>query len=45
VIALSGAQWYTGAAFPEWRGGLFIGALYLITDEQNGELWRVAPRR
>jgi glucose/arabinose dehydrogenase len=83
VIAPSGAQWYTGDAFPAWRGSLFIGALkekrlvrlvvennrvtgeehlltdrgqrirdvrqgpdgalYLVTDEQNGELWRVAP--
>lgn len=25
VIAPSGAQWYTGDAFPEWRGNLFIG--------------------
>ena len=21
------------------------GALYLVTDQQNGELWRIAPRR
>lgn len=27
VIAPSGAQWYTGDAFPEWQGNLFIGAL------------------
>ncbi|HXG57894.1 MAG TPA: PQQ-dependent sugar dehydrogenase, partial [Thermoanaerobaculia bacterium] len=27
VIAPSGAQFYTGNAFPEWRGSLFIGAL------------------
>lgn len=27
VIAPSGAQFYTGAAFPAWRGSLFIGAL------------------
>jgi glucose/arabinose dehydrogenase len=84
VIAPSGAQWYTGNAFPGWRGSLFIGslkekmlvrlvlennrvtgeehllknrgqrvrdvrqgpdgALYLVTDEQHGELWRVVPR-
>ena len=84
VIAPSGAQWYTGDAFPAWRGSLFIGALrerrlvrlvveddrvkgeehllvdrkqrvrdvrqgpdgalYLVTDEQNGELWRLVPR-
>ncbi|HET7275219.1 MAG TPA: PQQ-dependent sugar dehydrogenase [Longimicrobiaceae bacterium] len=83
VIAPSGAQWYTGEAFPDWRGDLFIGgmvanalvrlemedgrvvgeehlltdrgqrvrdvrqgpdgALYIVTDEDNGELWRVAP--
>ena len=85
VIAPSGAQWYTGDAFPAWRGSLFIGArkekrlvrlvvendrvtreehlltdrgqrirdvrqgpdgaLYIVTDEQNGELWKVVPRR
>jgi glucose/arabinose dehydrogenase len=85
VIAPSGAQFYTGDAFPAWRGNLFIGsmkdkmlvrlvlandrvtgeehllkdrgqrvrdvrqgpdgALYLVTDETDGELWRVAPRR
>jgi aldose sugar dehydrogenase len=85
VIAPSGAQFYTGSAFPAWRGSLFIGglaskrlvrlviengrvtgeehlladrdkrirdvrqgpdgALYLVTDEENGELWRIAPRR
>ena len=27
VIAPSGAQFYTGKAFPEWRGNLFVGAL------------------
>ncbi len=27
VIAPSGAQFYTGEAFPEWKGSLFIGAL------------------
>jgi glucose/arabinose dehydrogenase len=27
VIAPSGAQVYTGSAFPAWRGNLFIGAL------------------
>jgi aldose sugar dehydrogenase len=85
VIAPSGAQFYTGTAFPAWRNSLFIGglvpkslvrltiqndkvtgeehllkergkrlrdvrqgsdgALYIVTDEDNGELWRVAPRR
>lgn len=83
VIAPSGAQFYTGEAFPEWRGNLFIGslkemrlvrltlagtrvtgeehlltdrgqrvrdvrqgpdgALYLVTDHPNGELWKIAP--
>ena len=82
VIAPSGAQFYSGAAFPEWRGSLFVGslkekrlvrlviegervtgeehllvdrgqrvrdvregpdgALYIVTDEQSGELWKVA---
>ncbi len=81
VIAPSGAQFYTGAVFPEWKGNLFIGsmkdrmlvrlvmegdrvkgeehllkdrgkrvrdvrqgpdgALYLVTDETDGELWKV----
>ncbi|HEY0969843.1 MAG TPA: PQQ-dependent sugar dehydrogenase [Gemmatimonadales bacterium] len=85
VIAPSGMQFYSGDAFPAWRGSLFVGglagkrlvrlvldgnrvtgeehlladrgqrvrdvrqgpdgALYLVTDEENGELWRVAPRR
>jgi glucose/arabinose dehydrogenase len=27
VIAPSGAQFYTGNAFPEWQGNLFVGAL------------------
>jgi glucose/arabinose dehydrogenase len=85
VIAPSGAQVYTGSAFPAWRGSLFIGglremrlvrltlangrvtgeehlltdrrqrirdvrqgpdgALYLVTDAENGELLRVAPRK
>ncbi|HEX6133308.1 MAG TPA: PQQ-dependent sugar dehydrogenase, partial [Longimicrobiales bacterium] len=84
VIAPSGAQWYTGDAFPAWRGSLFVGALreqrlvrlvldgnrvrteehllddrgqrirdvrqgpdgalYVVTDEENGELWRIVPR-
>ena len=83
VIAPSGAVWYTGSAFPEWQGSLFVGglvaealvrlelegdrvtgeehlladrgqrirdvrqgpdgALYVVTDETNGELWRVVP--
>jgi aldose sugar dehydrogenase len=85
VIAPSGAQFYTGDAFPEWKGSLFVGgmkdhklvrltmkndrvtgeehlladrgqrvrdvrqgadgALYVVTDEENGELWRIAPRK
>jgi glucose/arabinose dehydrogenase len=84
VIAPSGAQWYTGDAFPEWRGSLFIGgmvatalvhlvfendrvvgeehllanrgkrirdvrqgpdgALYVVTDDQAGEIWKILPR-
>ena len=78
-------QFYTGDAFPAWRGSLFIGALvekrlvrlvikdnrvvgeehlladrgqrvrdvrqgpdgalYVVTDESDGELWRITPRR
>lgn len=85
VIAPSGAQWYTGDAFPAWRGSLFTGGLvteglvrltleddrvtgeehllldrgqrvrdvrqapdgtlYVVTDEDAGELWRIVPRR
>ncbi len=83
VIAPSGMAFYTGEAFPEWRGDLFVGglkakalvrleldgdraigeerlledlglrirdvvqgpdgALYLLTDEGDGEILRVAP--
>ena len=85
VIAPSGAQFYTGAAFPAWRGSLFIGALreqrlvrlviknnrvigeehllaergqrirdvrqgadgalYVVTDNASGELWKITPKR
>jgi glucose/arabinose dehydrogenase len=85
VIAPSGAQFYTGNAFPGWRGSLFIGglasqrlvrlvikdnrvvgeehlltergqrirdvrqgrdgSLYVVTDQANGELWRITPKR
>jgi glucose/arabinose dehydrogenase len=85
VIAPSGAQFYTGDAFPAWKGSLFVGglrdtklvrlvlqdnrvtgeehlladrgkrirdvrqgpdgALYIVTDQDNGELWRIVPRR
>jgi len=85
VIAPSGAQFYTGDAFPAWRGSLFVGALkerrlvrlvleddkvigeehlladrgqrvrdvrqgrdgalYVVTDESYGELWKIVPRR
>ena len=84
VIAPSGAQFYSGKAFPQWRGHLFIGglkdrrlvrlrlengkvageehllvdrrqrvrdvregpdgALYVVTDEAKGELWKITPR-
>jgi aldose sugar dehydrogenase len=85
VIAPSGAQFYTGDAFPAWKGSLFVGgmkdtrlvrltlkddrvtgeehlladrgqrvrdvrqgpdgSLYVVTDQGNGELWRILPRR
>ena len=85
VIAPSGAQFYGGDLFPEWRGNLFVGgmkaaalvrlvlendrvvgeehllkergkrvrdvrqgrdgALYVVTDEDDGELLKVVPRR
>jgi glucose/arabinose dehydrogenase len=85
VIAPSGAQFYTGSAFPAWRGSLFVGGLvdtrlvrleidgervtgeehllvergqrirdvkqgpdgllYIVTDDANGELWRIRPRQ
>jgi len=84
VIAPSGMEFYTGAAFPAWRGNIFVGglrekklvrltiannrvtgeedlladrgqrirdvrqgpdgALYVVTDEKNGELWRISPK-
>lgn len=82
VIAPSGAQFYTGSAFPAWRGSLFLGslregllvrleikgdrvvgeehllarkqrmrdvrqgpdgALYIVTDRERGELWKITP--
>ena len=83
VIAPSGLEWYTGDAFPEWQGSLFVGGLrsarlvrleienarvtgeehlledrgrrirdvregpdgflYVVTDEDEGELWQIAP--
>lgn len=85
VIAPSGMEFYTGDAFPAWRGSVFVGglasqrlvrlvikdnrvageehlltdrgqrirdvrqgpdgALYVVTDESNGELWKITPRR
>ncbi len=84
VIAPSGAEFYSGDAFPDWRGSLFIGALrearlvrlsiedervtgeehlltergrrirdvrqgpdgalYLVTDHEGGELFRIVPQ-
>lgn len=83
VIAPSGAQWYSGDAFPAWKGNLFVGALkerklvrlvmegqrvvgeewlltdrgkrirdvrqdrtgalVVVTDEDDGEVWRITP--
>lgn len=83
VIAPSGAQWYTGGLFPDWKNNLFVGgmrkgalvrlvienrrvvgeewllrdrgervrdvrqgadgALYVVTDANNGELWKLTP--
>ena len=83
--APSGAQFYTGDAFPAWRGSLFVGglrdtrlvrltigddrvageehllagrgqrvrdvrqgpdgALYVVTGEDDGEVWKIVPRR
>jgi glucose/arabinose dehydrogenase len=83
VIAPSGMTFYTGDAFPEWQGDLFVGglastalvrleldgeqitheerlleslgrrirdvvqgpggALYVLTDEDNGEVLRITP--
>jgi glucose/arabinose dehydrogenase len=84
VIAPAGMQFYSGNAFPDWKGSLFIGGmgatslvrlsmengrvtgeehllknrgkrirdvrqgsrgeLYVVTDEDNGELWRITPK-
>ena len=78
-------EFYTGNAFPEWRGNIFVGglasqrlvrlviknnrvvgeehlltdrqqrirdvrqgndgSLYIVTDERNGELWKVTPKK
>src|SRR5918994_1277637 len=85
VIAPSGMQFYTGDAFPAWKGSVFVGgmrdtklvrltlendrvtgeehllknrdqrvrdvrqgpdgALYIVTDQSNGELWKITPRQ
>lgn len=85
VIAPSGMEVYTGKAFPEWKGSIFIGGLvsqrlvrlimkdnkvvgeehlltdrgqrirdvkqgsdgflYVVTDESNGELIRISPKK
>jgi glucose/arabinose dehydrogenase len=84
VIAPSGMIFYTGDAFPDWRGSAFVGSLqpealvrlvieddrvtreerylgnigrvrdiqqgpdgflYIVTDEDNGSLLRVSPRK
>ena len=85
VIAPSGMQYYTGAAFPAWRGNIFVGGLasqllvrlvikdnrvvgeehlltdraqrirdvrqgfdgilYIVTDDSDGELLKIAPKR
>lgn len=84
VIATSGMAFYSGAAFPEWRGNLFVGGLagehlarlvldgekvvgeerlladrhkrirdvrvgpdgflYVVTDEDPGEILRIRPK-
>lgn len=85
VIAPSGMEFYTGKAFPQWRGNIFIGGLasqrlvrlvikdnrvigeealltergkrirdvrqgedgflYVVTDDSNGELWKIVPKK
>lgn len=85
VIAPSGMEVYSGKAFPEWKGNIFIGGLvsqrlvrlvmknnkvageehlltdrkqrirdvrqgndgflYVVTDENNGELIRISPKK
>lgn len=85
VIAPSGMEFYTGKAFPEWRGNIFVGglasqklvrlilknnrvvgeehllndrkkrirdvrqgldgSLYVVTDERDGELWKITPKK
>jgi glucose/arabinose dehydrogenase len=52
VIAPSGLQYYTGNAFPAWRGSLFVGGLAgkklvrLALDGTRvvGEEWLLADR-
>ena len=81
VISPSGMAFYTGSAFPEWKGDAFVGglssrdlvrlridgdevleeerfpmpgrireveqgpdgAIYLLKDDKDGELWRMVP--
>ncbi|HYC55364.1 MAG TPA: PQQ-dependent sugar dehydrogenase [Candidatus Binatia bacterium] len=84
VIAPSGMEIYTGDAFPQWRGSVFVGGLkterlvrltlqndrvtgeehlladrkqrirdvrqgndgflYIVTDQSDGELWKLTPK-
>ena len=37
VIAPSGMMFYTGSAFPAWRGNLFVGGM---TQDLNSRAWR-----
>lgn len=85
VIAPAGMEYYTGNAFPAWRGNIFVGglasqrlvrlvlndnrvvgeehllndrgkrirdvrqgpdgSLFVVTDESDGELWKIMPRK
>ena len=42
-IAPSGLCFYDAPLIPQWRGNLFVGALYLLADNSAGRALRIAP--
>jgi glucose/arabinose dehydrogenase len=40
-IAISGMTFYTGEAFPEWQGNLFVGGMMFGRIAQTGQMQRV----
>jgi aldose sugar dehydrogenase len=41
-IAISGLSFYTGEAFPLWRGNLFVGAMIMGRTPMTGHVQRIA---